>query len=335
MVIIVGTRRRHIIIGRIAGLGLGGSTEGGPERPRQRYPEPPLGHPGGGGSGSWGRGGGRRRALLVVRVVGGQLEAADGAGAVEVEPREDAVLVEDVLAGELLGGGPQVEVVHADGALRAPVGLHHVGGDGDVGERGDGGLGGGRGAVAVGVVLGELLDELLEARGGHEVVSEADARGEEGRGAPALEDDLDGGAAGEKAAEVVVEEVGGVEEARDGRLRGGRAEEGGEVAGVAEIEGGRRGEEGRGGGGAGIWVKLLDETAAAAGAEDVVVRGGGRRDGDGAVTLVAVVALRRRGGRRGRHGFPLGFGTGRIRWNPIDGNQSNLTFAIPSLELSY
>ena len=98
MVVIVGTRRRHIIIGRMAGLSLGSSTEGGPERPRQRYPEPPLGHPGGGGSGSWGRGGGRRRALLVVRVVGGQLEAADGAGAVEVEPREDAVLVEDVLA---------------------------------------------------------------------------------------------------------------------------------------------------------------------------------------------------------------------------------------------
>jgi len=36
--------------------------------------------------------------MVVIRVVGGQLEAADGAGAVEVEPREDAVLVEDVLA---------------------------------------------------------------------------------------------------------------------------------------------------------------------------------------------------------------------------------------------
>jgi len=95
MVIIVGTRRRHIIIGRMAGLILGSSTEGGPERPRQRYPEPPLGHPGGGGSGG---GGGRRALMVVIRVVGGQLEAADGAGAVEVEPREDAVLVEDVLA---------------------------------------------------------------------------------------------------------------------------------------------------------------------------------------------------------------------------------------------
>ena len=65
--------------------------------------------------------------VVVVGIVGGQLEAADRAGAVEVQPREDAVLVENVLAGELLGGGAEVEVVHADGALGAAVGLHHVG----------------------------------------------------------------------------------------------------------------------------------------------------------------------------------------------------------------
>jgi hypothetical protein len=56
--------------------------------------------------------------VVVVGIVGGQLEAADRAGAVEVEPREDAVPVEDVFAGELLGGGAEVEVVHADGARR-------------------------------------------------------------------------------------------------------------------------------------------------------------------------------------------------------------------------
>lgn len=289
--VIVGT-----IVDRVAALSLG-SAEVGPERPRQRYPEPSLGHPWGGSSGGGGSVLLLMMMMVVVGVVRGQLEAADGAGAVEFKPREDAVLVEDVVAGELLGGGAELEVVHADGALRAPVGLHHVGGDGDVGERGDGGLGGGRGAVAVGVVLGELLDELLEAGGAHEVVGEAEARDEGWTGAPALEDDLDGGAVGEEAAEVVVDEVGGVEEAGRERAGGGRAEEGGEVAGVAQVKGGGCGRW-RGG----IVEKLLDESASAAGAEDIGVQGCGRGDGDGAVALVAVVAPRRRRRLGGRHG---------------------------------
>jgi hypothetical protein len=121
-------RRRRVIVVGIAALCLG-STKGGPERPGQRNPEPPLSHPGGGGcgSGSWRRGVLLLVGVVVVGIVGGQLEAADRAGAVEVEPREDAIPVEDVFAGELLGGGAEVEVVHADGALGAAVGLHHVG----------------------------------------------------------------------------------------------------------------------------------------------------------------------------------------------------------------
>jgi hypothetical protein len=316
----IAARRRHVIIGGIAALCLS-SAKGGPERPGQRNPKPPLGHPGGGDRGSGGRGSRGRRVtvllmgVIVVRVVGGQLEAADRAGAVEVEPWDDAVLVEDVLAGELLGGGAEVEVVHADGTLSAAVGLHHVGRDSDVRERGDGGLGGGRGAVAVGVVLGELLDELLEAGGADEVVGKVEAWG---RG-PTLEDDLDGGAAGEEAAEVVVNEVGGIEEAWGERLGGGGAEESGEVAGVADVEGGRGKEGGGRRRGARVGRKLLDESAAAAGAEDVGVRGCGRGEGDGAVALVAVEAQRRGGGRHGRRirvclvGFVVGCGGESIR----------------------
>jgi len=129
---------------------------------------------------------------------------------------------------------------------------------------------------------------------------------------------------------VVVEEVGGVEEAWGKRLGGGGAEEGGEVAGVAEVEGGR-GKEGGGRGrrrGARVGRKLLDESAAAAGAEDVGVRGCGRGDGDVAVALVAVEAQRRRGGRHGRRirvclvGFGVGWGI-----NPISPSL-NLYFGL-------
>ena len=80
--------------------------------------------------------------------------------------------------------------------------------DSDIREGDNRSLGGRQGAVAAGVVLSELLDELLEA-GSHEVVDEADpagaggGRGDESAGeGGALEEDLDGGAAGEEAAEV-------------------------------------------------------------------------------------------------------------------------------------
>lgn len=343
----------RILIGRIAALRL--AAKRSTERPWQRYPEPSLSQPRwwswrGRGRGRGGCGGAVRSKgwVGVVRVIGGKLEAANGAGAVKVEPGEDAILVEDVFAGELLGGSSEVEVVHADGALGPSIGGHHVGGDGDVRERGDGGLGGRRGAVAVGVVLGELLDELLEARA-DEVVAEADPPGP-GGGAPegeggggALEDDLDGGAAREEAGEVIMEEVGGVEVPGGwggGGGGGGGPEEGGEVARVAEVEGwGGEGEEGvvwqegaRVGVGVGVDVlpKLLDEASTAERAEDVGVGGGGRRDGDGAVALVAVEALSMRRRRRHRTAGDAAAAAAvetreRERWESVYGGDLNLT----------
>ncbi|OQU91606.1 hypothetical protein SORBI_3001G212701 [Sorghum bicolor] len=228
----------------------------------------------------------RIRALppLIIRIISGQLKAADGARVVKLKPRHDAVGVVDVLAGHLLGHLPRREILLADGALSALRSCNHGVSHDNIGERGEGRLGSRRRAVAVGVVLGELLDELFEedAEDGGDVVGlgrggrGGGGRGREGRG-PAGAGCCWGGGGG-----------GGVAASGD---RGGGGE--GEREGERDEGGGRDGD-------------LLDEVAVALGARELTGGGGGDRDEDGAVALVAEVLLARGGGVVGggwsRHG---------------------------------
>ncbi|KAL5663627.1 hypothetical protein ACJX0J_023735, partial [Zea mays] len=100
---------------------------------------------------------------LVIRIVSRQLKSADGARVVKLKPRHNAVSVVDVLAGHLLGHLSRREILLADGALSALRSCDHGMSHEDVGERGEDRFGSRRRAIAVGVVLGELLDELFEA----------------------------------------------------------------------------------------------------------------------------------------------------------------------------
>lgn len=120
------------------------------------------------------------------------------------KPRNQAVAVVRVLAGHLRHQRALLELVLADRAL-VQLGVQQLVVNGDGGEILDGVLGGGRRAVAVGIIVGELLNELLKA-GAHEVV--ADVRREAkplllGRVAKV---NLDVGAVGAKALNVVLEE---------------------------------------------------------------------------------------------------------------------------------
>lgn len=212
---------------------------------------------------------GQRRTphpVLIIRIVGGELEAADGAGIMQLKPGEDAIGVVDVLAGHLLRLGPELERLHADGALRG-VGCEEMVGDGDGGEGLDGRLGGRGGAVAVRVVVSELLDELLEA-GADEVVAEVGGEAEGGGvWSGVVEDKLDVGAAGDEGVDVALEEGQGVEGVGvEGRRRGGSEEvEGAGGGGGGEDEarsstgegGGREGEEGGWMGGGGVGARVI------------------------------------------------------------------------------
>nr|CAB3499332.1 unnamed protein product [Digitaria exilis] len=132
-------------------------------------------------------------------IISGQLKAADGARVVKLQPGHDAVAVVDVLARHLLGHLPRREILLADGTLGTFRFSNHGLRNNDVRECREGRLGGRWCAVAVGVVLGELLDELLETRA-NEVVPEAcpadAAEAKTGAEADAgvVEEDLDVGA---------------------------------------------------------------------------------------------------------------------------------------------
>lgn len=154
----------------------------------------------------------------------------------------------DVSARHLLGLRPNLKRIPANSALGI-IRCQELRGDQNIGKRHDGGLSSRRGAVTVGIVLSELLNELLKARA-DEVVTKVCASGER-RGA--LEDDLDVGAAGRKGVEVVLQEGQGIEglgavEAGDGREPLG-IEKISEIGSLVEIEGVRSLREDEGGGG--------------------------------------------------------------------------------------
>ena len=86
------------------------------------------------------------------------------------KPRNQAVAVIRVLAGHLCHLRTLFELVLADSAL-VQLGVQQVVVDGNGGEILDGVLGGGRRSVAVGVVVGKLLNKLLET-GAHKVVAD-------------------------------------------------------------------------------------------------------------------------------------------------------------------
>jgi len=95
-----------------------------------------------------------------------------------------------MLTGDLLRGLAELEGVFANGALRG-IRRQQLLGDGDVRQALDGGLGGRRGAVAVRIVLGEVLDQLLEARP-EEVVAVGDAgEAEDSAGVAGLDHELE------------------------------------------------------------------------------------------------------------------------------------------------
>jgi hypothetical protein len=60
--------------------------------------------------------------VFVVVVVGGELEAASGTGVVLLQPGKDALGVEEVFAGKLMGAVVHFELFLANGALSRPIG---------------------------------------------------------------------------------------------------------------------------------------------------------------------------------------------------------------------
>lgn len=195
----------------------------------------------------------------------------------QFKPRKQTLIMVHMLARHLLYLRALLKLILTNGTLielRVQQLIVH----GDIGEILDGGFGGGGCAVAIGVVLGELLDELLEA-GAEEVVAEVGG---------VVEVELDVGAVGVEVAEVVLEEVDGVEGVgvEGGVAAGGGGEEEGEEGEVVEAEGG-------GGVGVGVRVrvlgKLFEEALEAEGAEGVGGVGGG--DFDAAIAFVAEEGL--------------------------------------------
>lgn len=220
----------------------------------------------------------------------------------QFKPWQNAIVVIYMLTGHLLRGFAESEGVFAHGALRR-VRRKEFLGDCNIGETLDGGFGRRRRAVAVGIVLGEVLDEFLEA-GAKEIVAVSDVaasgRESESSGRVAgLDDDLEIAAAGAEGLEVVLEEEQGVE-----RLVGSGSEEGGEVveggSGAGEDEGdgggageGEFGEEGIEIGRVRIRARdfeFFEEATVASGAEEI--GGRGRGDCDGVVALVTEVLTR-------------------------------------------
>ncbi|RDX64944.1 hypothetical protein CR513_56437, partial [Mucuna pruriens] len=131
------------------------------------------------------------RSILVIGIVGGQFTPTDRARVMQPKPGKQAVRVVHMFARHLPHLRTLLELVQANGAL-VQLRVQQLVVDGDCGEILDGFLGGGRCAVAVGVVVGKLLNQLLQA-GAEKVV--AHVRWEpEPRLGRAIEVELDVGA---------------------------------------------------------------------------------------------------------------------------------------------
>lgn len=168
----------------------------------------------------------------------------------QLEPWHDAVLMIDVSARHLLGLRPNLKRIPANSTLGI-IRCQELRRDQNIWKPQDSGLSSRRSAIAVRIILSELLNELLEART-NEVVTKVSASGER-RGA--LKDDLDVGAASREGVEVVLQEGQGIEglgavEAGDGR-EAVRIEKISEIGSLVDIEAGRSRREEEGGGGCG------------------------------------------------------------------------------------
>lgn len=236
----------------------------------------------------------------------------------QLEPWEDAFLVVDVTAWHLLSYYARLERVQANRALglvRPQQSLRDL----DVHKGLHGILGCWRSAIPVGIVLGQLLDQLLQPRA-NEIVANVAREGSpsamstgestEGKGLQKAPED------GDRAVRRTVEFGGRILDRGTG-ADSGEVDEGGEKRryggeGVRIVEG-----ETQVGVGIGIRivarvrvrvrigvreVELFDEVAVTMGAGEAGAIGGGR--GEGPAALVAEVALLggSAGGCRGGHG---------------------------------
>lgn len=101
--------------------------------------------------------------MLVVRIIRWKLVPANWTSVVQFQPWKNAVFVKKMLARHLLGHISDLKKLLADGTLRILRSKQFIC-DLNIRKRFYGFLCGRRGAVAVGIVLSELLNELFKAR---------------------------------------------------------------------------------------------------------------------------------------------------------------------------
>lgn len=174
--------------------------------------------------------------ILIIRIVGGQLIPTHGARVMQLKPRKQALIVVHVLARHLLHLRTLLELLLTNRALvQLRVQKLIVNGYGR--ELLDSVFRCRWRTVTVRVILGELLNQLLEACGAEEVI--ADVGGEaKPRLGRVVDHELNVGTVGAKALEVVLKEEEGVEHVRFGSGPG--FERIGEEARVLEVDGGAR-----------------------------------------------------------------------------------------------